>query len=262
MRHQDIFIHTFISSEPHLRHDILRVYVFFGKEIKCLQSAHNCKHAACNYYRCMSIACGLSWRVGSSAWLCNIYDCFTITPAILNNWSFYRWHVMYVNVNEACNMLWAMTKYSVSAVRILTCVASRCAAVVRRRAAPQAVGWYFQPKPLSADLGDHAGPLLVRLARAEARGAVGPQPLLHPRLLPVARQTHLPLGQAPRQAARLVNRCKYADDSHSLLASCKIWPLIAFEIIILIDIKLLIILGFFGMFEMHFLCYIDGPLVS
>lgn len=39
---------------------------------------------------------------------------------------------------------------------------------------------------------------------------MGPQPLLHPRLLPVARQTHLPLGQTPDQALRLVGRCIYA----------------------------------------------------
>lgn len=90
-------------------------------------------------------------------------------------------------------------------------VACRSAAVQRRwPSKAQTVGWHFQPKLLSTNLGDHKGPLLVRLAWAEAPRSMGPKPLLHPWFVPVARETHLPLGQASAQALRLVGRCKYA----------------------------------------------------
>lgn len=107
-----------------------------------------------------------------------------------------------------------MTKcsYSVSVVPALNVIvmAYRCTAVQRRRTPKKAMGWHFQPEPFSTDLGHHSGPLLVRLAGAETLGSVGPQPLLHPWLVPVASQTHLPLGQTPDQAVRLVGCCKYA----------------------------------------------------
>lgn len=84
----------------------------------------------------------------------------------------------------------------------------RCAPVHRKQA--PTLGGHFQPQPLAADLRNHAGPLLVRLAGAEAPRTLGPQPLLHQRLLPVTCQTILPLGQAPDQALRLVRRrCIY-----------------------------------------------------
>lgn len=81
------------------------------------------------------------------------------------------------------------------------------------------MGQHSEPEPHPAILGDHSGPVLVRLAGAETHGPVGPQPLLHPRLVPLARQTHLPLGQAPDQAFRLVGRRFHAQ---CLYASCKI----------------------------------------
>ena len=107
-----------------------------------------------------------------------------------------------------------MTKcsYSMSVVPALNVlvVAYRCTAVQRWRTPKTALGWHFQPEPLSTDLGHHSGPLLVRLAGAETHRSMGPQPLLHPWLVPVASQTHLPLGQTPDQAVRLVGCCKYA----------------------------------------------------
>lgn len=94
-------------------------------------------------------------------------------------------------------------------------------AAVQRRWPPEAqtMGRHFQPKLLSTNLGDHTGPLLVRLAWAEAPRSMGPKPLLHPWFVPVARETHLPLGQAPAQALRLVGRCKYAKSAVRTLLS-------------------------------------------
>lgn len=103
----------------------------------------------------------------------------------------------------------AMTKKRRSVVLTSSC--GRCAAVHRRRAQAPALGRHFQPEPISPDLGHHSGPLLVRLAGAQAARAVGPQPLLHPRLVPVAGQTHLPMGQAPDQTPRLVGAVYYAN---------------------------------------------------
>lgn len=89
-------------------------------------------------------------------------------------------------------------------------VAYRCTAVQRWWTPKKALGWHFQPESLSTDLGRHSGPLLVRLAGAETHRSMGPQPFLHPWLVPVASQTHLPLGQTSDQAVRLVGCCKYA----------------------------------------------------
>lgn len=97
-------------------------------------------------------------------------------------------------------------------------VAYRSAAVQRRwPSVAQTMGWHFQPKLLTTNLSDHKGPLLVRLAWAEARRSMGPKPFLHPWFVPVACETHLPLGQASAQALRLVGRCKYAKSALSTL---------------------------------------------
>lgn len=99
-------------------------------------------------------------------------------------------------------------------------VACRSAAVQRRwPSVAQTVGWHFQPKILSTNLVDHTGPLLVRLARAEAHRSMGPKPLIHPWFVPVACETNLPLGQASAQALRLVGRCKYAKSTIRTLLS-------------------------------------------
>lgn len=108
----------------------------------------------------------------------------------------------------------------VSVASALTIVIYRCTTVQRGRTAAQTLGRHFQPQPILAYFGDHSGPLLVRLAGAETHGSVGSQPLLHQRFIPLARQTHLPLGQAPDQAFRLVNCCIYASSLPSCILAC------------------------------------------
>lgn len=95
----------------------------------------------------------------------------------------------------------------------------RCAAVHRRRTETQAVGWHIQPEPISTHLCYHTGPILVGLARTEACRQMGQEPLLHQRLLPVAGQTHLPLGQTSHQTTRLVQCYKSSVKSYYMYSN-------------------------------------------